>query len=124
MPAPFKVITPNEYTKSDGSKQTRWVTVGTAFPNRQGGYDCSLWCYPLPSARGEVRMLIVPDDSEARRGPPQGQGHQQPQGGGGGFGGTHRDQFRGNAAYAREPGQDDDPGVQYQPPGRDDKLPF
>lgn len=123
MPAPFKVISPRHYRKRDGSSQTQWITVGSAFPAAQGGFDCSLWCLPLPdNDNGEVRILIRPDDSEARRG----QQGNAPQGERQNFGGTHRDQFRGNAAaapYAGHAGQTQADEAYY--PGKpDDKLPF
>jgi hypothetical protein len=121
MPAPFKVVFPRIYVKSDGQEQTQWVTIGSAFPNRQGGYDCSLWCLPLQNMRGEVRLMILPDDSDARRGPGQGshgQGDRQ------NFGGTHRDQFGGNAAAAGAGGHTSQGAEAYYPGKPDDKLPF
>jgi hypothetical protein len=120
MPAPFKVIYARPYVKADGSEQTQWHTIGNAWPNKQGGHDLTLWAYPLQNLRGEIRIMTVPDDSDVRRG----QGHGgPPQGDRQNFGGTHRDQLRGNAAAGGEGGHTQASEAYY--PGKpDDKLPF
>lgn len=88
MPAPYKVVYPRHYKKSDGSTQTQWVTIGSAFPSRDGdGFDCNMEAYPLPNANGEARFMIRRNDSDARREPQQG---NAPQGERQNFGGTHR----------------------------------
>lgn len=65
----MKVITPRHYQKGRGGEaRTQWLEIGSAWSNeRQGGVDIVLHVLPIPDANGEVRILVRPIGSEARR---------------------------------------------------------
>jgi len=67
-------LTVREYTDRDGNKKSSWTKIGSAWPNRDGGFSITLDALPLPTMgeRGlETRIvLMVPkprEDQQDRR---------------------------------------------------------
>ncbi len=112
----LSVLAAHEYRTAEGIK-TRWLRVGSAFPARNGGYDCIVEAIPapkVPEGGGSAvwRFNIRPDDREGYYGPGEprrgevrdNQNRRPPQ---------HRDDFR-------QGGGGEGPA----PDGTDDDIPF
>ena len=57
----YNILVANDYTNGEGEKKTEWIRVGTAFENKQNGFNCE-----LPPGIGLTgRFVILPRKDRA-----------------------------------------------------------
>lgn len=67
---PYNIIVSEEYTTGNGEVKTKYTTVGVAFANKIGGFNCE----PIPGISLTGRFFIAP---RRERAPDDGASHDE-----------------------------------------------